>query len=134
MAEHTKGPWHIGNSGFSHGTQFEIRAMRGVDDLYITGIVWGDDGDEEYLPSYTEAEANAARIVACVNALEGYNPDAVRDVVEALRQADAALNSMAALVEAEWRDHDKAMTRHDNDVRAFRELRRNALARLGGAS
>ena len=26
-----------------------------------------------------------ARIVACVNALEGYNPAAVRDVVEALR-------------------------------------------------
>ena len=32
-----------------------------------------------------DAKANAARIVACWNALEGLNPDAIADVVAALR-------------------------------------------------
>ena len=40
-----------------------------------------------------EQEANAARIVACVNALEGYNPAAVRDVVEALRSIYDSLSA-----------------------------------------
>lgn len=39
--------------------------------------------------------ANAARIVACVNALDGLNPDAIADVVEALREAQSAIHELA---------------------------------------
>lgn len=45
----------------------------------------------------------------------------------ALRDAPAALNAMAAQVEAELRDHDKAAARHDLVVQTFRKKVRDAL-------
>lgn len=45
---------------------------------------WHDAGPQERRISFIEAQANAARLVKCWNALEGLNPDAVADVVAAL--------------------------------------------------
>lgn len=42
------------------------------------------DGPNE---GFDTAEANAARIVACVNACEGINPEAVKELLEALKIA-----------------------------------------------
>jgi hypothetical protein len=36
---------------------------------------------------------NAERIVACVNALAGLNPEAIKDVVEALERCQSALTT-----------------------------------------
>lgn len=47
---------------------------------------------EEYR---TEVEANAARIVACVNALEGMNPDALAKLVEAVQTIAAGSDTIS---------------------------------------
>jgi hypothetical protein len=63
----TQGVWRIGNGGYAHGAEFEIRTADD-DDLYITGIPWGDDQYDPGIPRYNAARANAALIVALVNA------------------------------------------------------------------
>lgn len=50
------------------------------------GDVVCSSGDKIYHP-HPVNEANAARIVSCVNALAGMNPEAVKDAVEALEDA-----------------------------------------------
>ena len=116
MAKHTKGPWETDCSDHDQPyLNIKIRAAkkfaRTICTVYIDDAPVRDYNDEQY--------ANAARIVACVNALEGYNPDAVRDVVEAAKRAlNFIQNTESELGEA--LDSGDAL--------------RDALARLGGAS
>ena len=129
MAKHTKGPWRVYDGGNRyHGID------GGDEGNSTTIVVFGYDHEDEAgvrgtEPEELDAHANAARIVACVNALEGYNPDAVRDVVEALDWAIAEI--------------EKRTRYSPDDFYEAREQRASALekaksalslARLGGAS
>ena len=98
MSEHTKGPWAI---------HAENMAIVPLADAYkpfgkVECTVTGDNlpntlclfaGPRDGLGE-DETYANAFRIVACVNALEGYNPAAVRDVVEAGKNTLHELEAM----------------------------------------
>lgn len=91
---HTPEPWR-----FDHG------GIYGAESVHISGYDYpapngyGRCSSRSYTDRVCEIvggfdnearNANAARIVACVNALAGLNPDGVADVVEALRAiADA---------------------------------------------
>lgn len=79
---HTKEPWRVSEEGTVEAGphSMPIRLASG----YIEGAWYGDDATDE-------SRANARRIVACVNALEGYNPDAIADVVAALEACEALL-------------------------------------------
>ena len=79
MNTHTPEPWIATNDNMHH--------------TFKRAYIW-QKGDE--LPDSNRIaiaavqyndEANAARIVACVNALAGLNPDAVLGLVAALREA-----------------------------------------------
>lgn len=55
--------------------------------------------------------------------------DVIAALVDALLGAEGAIQAMGSQVDAEWRDHDKAATRHDSTVRAWRAKRDAALAK-----
>lgn len=67
--KHTPGPWHQ-------------KHTVGIFDGFGREILWIDVRGA--LGDIDTREANAARIVACVNACEGINPEAVKDLLEAL--------------------------------------------------
>ena len=119
MDKHTKGPWRVYDGGHRyHGI------YGGDEGNSTTIVVFGYDHEDEAgvrgtEPEELDAHANAARIVACVNALEGYNPDAVRDVVEAAKRALNFIQNTESEL-GEPLDSGDAL--------------RAALARLGGAS
>ena len=73
MSEHTKGPWRT-------GYRYPCRIISYVGNIPASTCLPEDEGTES-----DEQKANAARIVACVNACEGINPEAVPDAMEALR-------------------------------------------------
>ena len=54
----------------------------------------------QFIPPYgddpEEAEANANRIVACVNGCAGINPDAVKELLEAVKAMQDACDEWAA--------------------------------------
>lgn len=94
MSRHTPEPWV-----FEHG-QDEIRAPWREHFKPIDGSLMGDyrgvviasiesaHGGRKSRPfAISEAEANAQRIVDCVNACEGINPKAVPEMLDALRKA-----------------------------------------------
>lgn len=56
------------------------------------------------------------------------------ELLELAMEANNALNSMAAQVDAEWRSQDKAAEKHDAVVRRFREQMRAAIAKARGQS
>lgn len=91
MGEHTKGPWDVYPSPITSRADaiMELIEQAMATDSVSSHIYLLNAGGK--CPAITgfgpTSKANAARIVACVNALEGYNPAAVRDVVEALRVA-----------------------------------------------
>jgi hypothetical protein len=70
--KHTPEPWHIG------GFRPELPMVYGSDGQVAS------DCSRILRRSPEEQKANAERIVACVNALAGLNPEAIKDVVEAL--------------------------------------------------
>lgn len=74
-------------------------------------VHWGCYEGESFVErSDDEVAANAARIVACVNALAGLNPEAVRDVVEALKTARRRFSEQNGVVSAEvWNGNYKAV-------------------------
>lgn len=90
MTQHTPEPWNVG------GTMI----FQGEAGKHITPIAFVQTKDSErgakdfnyYGPEMGECEANADRIVACVNACEGINPKAVPELLKAveamLRGAD----------------------------------------------
>ena len=78
---HTKEPWVFRHERQGNRVRRFIRSTTSfVGDIAcaFSGTTQGRSIKAE------EAEANAARIVSCVNALAGLNPDAVADVVAAL--------------------------------------------------
>ena len=126
MTKHTKGPWETDCSDHEQPyLDIKIRAAkkfaRTICTVYIDDAPVRDYNDEQY--------ANAARIVACVNALEGYNPDAVRDVVEALRDN---YEGMCEGFCADFASLDFTSKECETNCGGCKS--RAALARLGGAS
>ena len=83
MAGHTPEPWHI--SEYANG-------YKG----------WIEDAQNELVAhapppkSLAERYANAERIVACVNACKGINPEAVPDLLAAAEEAARVLCGGAA--------------------------------------
>ena len=73
--KHTPGPWRIdGRSGYE-ALEIHAKNRRIAKSLY-------HGGSED-----SETDANARRIVACVNGCEGINPDAVADLLVACKKA-----------------------------------------------
>ncbi len=69
-----------------------------VNETYVRGPENELIADTHTLPvpeRYDEEYANASRIVACVNACEGINPEAVPNMLKALKLASAILGSVA---------------------------------------
>lgn len=97
MDKHTSGDWWVSENG----TQDTICARREPEARYSFVVVntCGYKG---------EREANAARIVACVNALAGINPDAVPDMKLALK---ACIDELC-----QHRIHDAARWTQDFDL------------------
>lgn len=87
--KHTAGPWTAEISKCA--THWVIRhSARGKGDGYNNRVAetcqWSPASGPQIGPS--ESAANAARIVACVNACEGIDdPSAIREVVEAAKRA-----------------------------------------------
>ena len=78
--KHTSGPWQVayyaggdGNGGYA-SSHYTIQ--KGEKKIVKTINAVATEADE----------ANAARIASCVNACEGINPDAVPDMLEALKE------------------------------------------------
>ena len=76
--KHTPGPWHSHKSSTGDGLIYDRSPYDG-------GRVVGQ-----------ASMANAARIVACVNACEGLEPSAVRELIEAASDCLADLDHYAA--------------------------------------
>jgi hypothetical protein len=69
--QHTKAPWHVTDEGSQIVIQtFSDHPTGTIARIYGTGFL---------------VDANAQRIVACVNACEGINPEAVSDLLKALQ-------------------------------------------------
>ena len=104
-AEHTPEPWRtiIGRAVYSDtrnglGNPIRVAAASGT--------------------STDAAQANAARIVACVNALAGMDPAAVGEVVAALEDADNLLGSLACRGVVDMDDFRAQLTRCNDRARA----------------
>lgn len=75
--KHTPGKWTIGYSCESGAPQIDAKDgdNAGEEETAPIAELWGERG-----------EANAARIVACVNACEGINPEAVPELFDVVRK------------------------------------------------
>ena len=87
MSEHTPGPWrkttgYIASSAVPHVVAVYVPPAN-------TCMNWAAGAGTN------EAEANGRRIVACVNACEGLNPEAVPDLLEAAYISADALEDNA---------------------------------------
>ena len=94
MSEHTKGPWAVNFTKFS-----EVRAENGA---VIARCV--------KLTSLTNLEANARRIVACVNACEGVGTKHLENnlpIVELVARHNEALREIEALKDEIKSQQDK---------------------------
>ena len=94
MSEHTKGPWVVNFTKFS-----EVRAENGA---VIARCV--------KLTSLTNLEANARRIVACVNACEGVRTEHLENnlpIVELVARYNEALREIEALKDEIKSQQDK---------------------------
>ncbi len=80
MSKHTPGPWCI---NYRSATSVEDKVGRLV---ASTGGRQSNVKDENL-----ENEANAARIIVCVNACAGINPEAVPELLAALYEAEWAI-------------------------------------------
>lgn len=76
MSKHTPEPWEAVEPSNWYGTAILVRKERGDPIAQIPLMGW----------PIRVARANAERIVACVNACKGINPEAVPDLLAALEQ------------------------------------------------
>ncbi|MEO9521678.1 MAG: hypothetical protein ABJC88_16875 [Parasphingorhabdus sp.] len=83
--KHTAGPWLVGN-------MIDTCVEDGKGRSICTTGGYANNMDDSWVE---ENPANAARIVACVNALEGTNPDAVVEIIEAAKNLRAATIELA---------------------------------------
>lgn len=118
---HTPGPWLYRPKEYD---DWGIVRVAGIDEdgwqRIICQASYFADPDElcAHRANGTDpAEANA-RLIA-----------AAPELLEIAQEANNALNAMAAQVDAEWRNHDKAQDRHDAIVRAFRAKVRAAISK-----
>lgn len=101
-----------------------------LNDCGTVGI-WGPQGDCVAVNNgcSCDNEANADRIVACVNACAGLNPEAVPDVVEALKQCERELLQMRIEDAARWTpDYKKQLEHAESGLTIIKA--RAALAKL----
>lgn len=75
-SRHTPEPWKLDNR--------DDKATVSASGLWLATVHVDGNTTCQIHPTMSEGEANAARIVACVNALAGTNPEAVKGVVETL--------------------------------------------------
>lgn len=85
MTEHTPGQWKVENDTILDSKQNVVATRHSWRRLH------GDVQDATISP--TEADANAQRIVACVNGCEDINPEAVPDLLAACRAVRSAYSS-----------------------------------------
>jgi hypothetical protein len=78
--EHTPGPWHI---------EFECNVFGPNHRLVASAGGYQTNADDWHR---IENEANARRIITCVNACEGINPEAVPDLLAACEKLIEAFN------------------------------------------
>ena len=101
---HTKEPWNIAQGNKINPSDCDrwyicVKGGRGMnEELAVTipnlGTRSGDPTSKPW-----DEEANAQRIVDCVNACEGINPKAVQDLLEALAKLTACLSNGRELFE-----------------------------------
>ena len=124
--EHTPEPWEVIGFQAARKPWCKVSIAKVVFDYveecreYVADFqgVSTDKGKER-------AEANAARAVACVNALAGLNPEGVKDVVEALEMANlgmAASTLNAIAYEIEPSEYEKLTTTPEAKAAFFRGL------------
>lgn len=78
--KHTPEPWRI-----STANPYAVNAGRADQSLGICITHGVDDPNySDFFPSTEQAKANAQRIVACVNACKGINPEVVPELSEVL--------------------------------------------------
>lgn len=92
---HTPGPWHTRATNEDSSLVYEVLTESGGLVAYVVGYNVYDGADDP------ETDANAARIVACVNALDGIDDPVaalaeVRSLREQVRVMRAALSNIAA--------------------------------------
>ena len=113
---HTKEPWRIVNCDAVPSTNddglrlLEIRAGKTCKVASKGNVAGYIDCGGKFVASCNtradpEAEANARRIVSCVNALAGMNPDALAGLIEAAEgmyrvQTNSEAHTIAELMEA----------------------------------
>ena len=73
---HTATPWKVSSGSVNNSRWWDITSTNGLPSPCYIGEA---------------KEENAKRIVACVNACEGINPEAVPEMLEALQQAAFAI-------------------------------------------
>ena len=74
--QHTKEPWVAEKNPDNNGWVVDAGRIRICDVYQILDVYSRDFGHDKF---------NADRIVACVNACEGINPEAVKELLEALK-------------------------------------------------
>jgi hypothetical protein len=98
MAEYTPGPWTLGNGGYPHGAEYEVRTA-GSEDLYIVGVQWASSPDElGYMPPANQAYANARLIASAPDLLEALEELHLKAVVGTDDERHAALNKAWAAI------------------------------------
>lgn len=114
MSKHSPEPWHTNGTTSDEPDSF---AIYNDDSEFVATLMYPFAEDAE-MPSDETREANAERIVACVNACKGINPACVPELVEFVkfvamqpntgeqigRLIDKAYSALA-LSEVEWRHH-----------------------------
>lgn len=94
MSKHTPTPWEVGTHRPYIVARTNPETDTSRDQFYVSsGTPTGGSGWP--VISYDEREANAARIVACVNALADRDPARLGDVETALERCTKALEEIA---------------------------------------
>jgi hypothetical protein len=98
MAEHTKEPWLVIDADNHHGTYIENSDGDTICDLYVMDRVAQKPIEQD------NAENNARRIVACVNACVGYTNEELENhpqpiMTQLLNQRDKLEQQRNALLE-----------------------------------
>lgn len=96
MIEHTKEPWEVERKCDGDQVWFNIEApMMGALKSGRPGVV-ADTLNRDHVISPEEDQANARRIVACVNALKGIRTEAIEaGLIEGLLRAARDSGAMA---------------------------------------
>jgi hypothetical protein len=119
--KHTQEPWKIGNvqeyQSDRYAKNAEWARIRGTDGSLIAKIESVHPRGERKSSDFDVESGNAARIVSCVNSCAGINPEAVPDLVEALKGlCNVALHPLStkAQIRQIAREAREALTKAQN--------------------